>query len=485
VTDIAHQSASVLAEALRAKEVSSRELLALYLDRIERLNPAINAVVTLDEERAYQRADEADEALARGEVWGPLHGLPMTVKDAFETAGLRTTGGITELSDHVPDTDADAIARLRAAGAVIFGKTNVPAGSADWQSFNDIFGTTNNPWDVSRTPGGSSGGSAAAVAAGFTGFEIGSDLAGSIRTPCGWSGVYGLKPTHGIVPSRGHIPGSPGTLAEMDLGVMGPIGRSADDLDLGLDVLAGPNPARSIAWRLDLPAPRATALRDFRVAAWLDDPLCPVEAEVVTIMEAAVEAIRGAGAQVDDTARPVDLEESWHLYLSLLMGMASSVIPAELFDELVGYVASAPDDGSDGYRTARLMTQRARDWQGFDEERHQTRRRWASFFQDHDVLLCPVVPTVAIPHDHAPDQDDRKVVVNGESRAYDNQMTMWSGPTATMPLLPSAMVPIGRTRAGLPVGIQVVAPYLEDRTAVAFARAMADVVGGFDVPPGF
>ena len=273
--DVAFRSTTALAAALRRREIGCVELLDHYLARGERLNPRLNAIVILDAGRARERARDADRALARGESWGPLHGVPFTIKDSYETAGLRTTCGWSQIADHVPATDATAVARLRAAGAVIFGKTNVPTLASDAQSYNPIFGVTNNPWDTTRTPGGSSGGAAAAVAAGLTGGDIGSDIGGSIRTPSGWCGVYGHKTTWGIIPGRGHIPGPPGTLAETDLGVFGPLGRAADDLDLGLDVMVGPSGEDARAWQLTLPPARRTRLRDYRVALWIDEPAGP------------------------------------------------------------------------------------------------------------------------------------------------------------------------------------------------------------------
>jgi amidase len=441
-------------------------------------------VVTLDEEGARARALEADEALARGELWGPLHGLPMTLKDAFETAGMRTTGGTPAYRDHVPTVDADVTARIRGAGAVIFGKTNMPVDGSDWQSFNPIFGCTNNPWDLGRTPGGSSGGSSAALAAGLTGFEVGSDLAGSIRWPSHCCGVYGLKPSYRIISPRGHVPGPPGMLAPLDLAVMGPMGRSADDLDLGLDVLAGPDPVRAAAWRLELPAPRVTSLRGARVAVWLNDDFCPVDDEVTAVLRGAVDAVRDAGAVVDESARPVVMGEAVQLYYGLLMALGGALSSDEEFAQLVELADGAPDDDmSDDVMVARGITQRVRDWQHLNEQRHQVRAQWASFFQDFDVLLCPVAPTPAFPHDHKP-EGERRIVVNGEPRPYVDTVVPWAG-LLTMPYLPSVMAPVGLSGGGLPVGIQVVAPYLQDRTAVEFARQLADVVGGFVPPPGY
>ncbi len=277
--DAAFASAGELAARLRQGEVSSRDLLDLFLERVEKLNPRINAVVTVDAARARAEAEGADEALARGDEVGPLHGLPMTVKDSLETEGMLTTSGAGELAGHVPAKDAVAVARLRSAGAIIFGKTNLASYASDVQTFNDLFGTTNNPWSTERSPGGSSGGAAAALAAGLTALELGSDIAGSIRNPAHYCGVFGHKPSYGLVPLRGHIPGPPGTLAEMDLGVAGPLARDADDLELALDAVAGPLP-EDAAYRLRLPPARGSSLQDYRGAAWLDDPFCPIDSEV-------------------------------------------------------------------------------------------------------------------------------------------------------------------------------------------------------------
>ncbi len=296
--------ASELTNLIRKREISSRELLDRYISRIEEFNPKLNAIVTLDTDRARKHADEADQALARGDSWGPLHGLPITVKDLFETAGIRTTCGAPMASGYIPTTDAVSVARLKAAGAVLIGKTNTPLFGLDAQSYNEVFGTTNNPWDLARSPGGSSGGSAAAIAAGLTALELGSDLGGSIRSPAHCCGVYGLKPTYGIVSFRGHIPPAPGTLGEIDIAVVGPIARAADDLDLALSVLAGPSDEEKIAWRLELPTPRRNSLREYRVAAWLDDPEYPVDSEVRARLESTVDSLRRAGVKVDDCARP-------------------------------------------------------------------------------------------------------------------------------------------------------------------------------------
>ncbi len=482
--DVAFRPAVALAKAIRAGELGSRELLERYVARVERLNPRVNAIVTLDLERARRRADAADAARARGELWGPLHGLPMTIKDSFETAGLRSTCGVPELAEHVPARDATAVARLLAAGAVVFGKTNAPTWAMDVQTYNPIFGTTNNPWDTTRSPGGSSGGAAAALAAGLTGLELGSDIGGSIRNPAHYCGVYGHKSSYGIVPARGHLPPPPGTLADTDIGVFGPLGRSADDLALLLEVVAGPNEDAAVGWRLALPPPRRGALRDYRVAAWLDDPACPVDDAVRGRLEASVDALAKAGVRVDTRARPVDFAAAYRDYLQLLLPVTMAGAPESTIAALAERASQlAPDDDGLQARLARFATQRHRDWLVADERRQRYRAQWAALFRDCDVLLCPASPVTAITHDHEGDVFSRTIRVNGKTRLYSDQVA-WAG-VIGMAFLPATVAPVGRTPAGLPVGVQIVGPYLEDRTPLDFARRLGDVIGGFEPPPGW
>ena len=482
MSDIALQPAHALAESLRRRDVSSRELLEHYLARVERLNASLNAVVTLDPDGARRAADAADAATARGEAGGPLHGVPMTIKDTYQTAGVRTTCGLAAW-DHVPAHDAEAVRRLRDAGAVIFGKTNTPTLAGDWQSYNPIFGTTNNPWDTARTAGGSSGGAAAAVAAGLTALELGSDIAGSIRVPSNWCGVCGHKPTWGVVPQQGHLPPAPGTLSSTDLNVIGPIGRSVDDLELALGVLAGPAGQAAVGWRLELPAPRGTTLGELRLALWLDDPAYPVEPEVGDVLASAVAALRANGAQLLDTPPDVVLSDVVRTYQQLLYPILLSTIAQPRFDHLeaVGESLPAEDDGPLA-RTARFATQRYRDWVFANEKREQLRAQMAEFFRGVDALLMPVAVVPAIPHDHSEPFADRLIRSNGGSRPYTDMMS-WMA-LATLTHLPATVVPIGRTASGLPVGIQIVGPYLEDRTTLAVARLIEEVLGGFTPPPG-
>jgi amidase len=482
-TDLAVRPATELTAALQRRQISCRELLTHYLQRVERLNPAINAVVTLDAS-AIDRAVAADAALARGESWGPLHGLPITIKDSLETAALRTTAGAPEYATHVPTHDADAVARLRAAGAIIFGKTNLPAYAADSQTFNPIFGTTRNPWNLDRAVGGSSGGAAAAVAAGLTGFDLGSDLGGSIRNPAGYCGVFGLRPSLGIIPTRGHVPGPPGSLAELDMATVGPLTRGAADLGLALDVLAGPDAQRAIAWRLQLPPPRAYSLRAYRIAVWLDDEYCPVDTVVLRVLGEAVCAIAHTGARVSTEARPCNLREAERLTQQLVQAVFSGAYPAEEYERL-RIVAENAGHGDDSppVRHARNVTARLRDHSVQLEARAQMIARCAEFFTDFDVLLCPITPTTAIPHDHQPDVDARRIIVNGKPRPYGDQIP-WAS-LAGLCGLPAVVLPAGIARDGLPVGLQVIGPHLEDRTVIDVAGRIAELTGGFVPPPGY
>ena len=447
-TDLSTAPASDILHALQTREVSSRELLECYLSRIDRYNPSLNAVVTVDAEGARATAAAADEATARGHAVGALHGLPITIKDSFETAGMQTTAGAPDLIGYVPARDADAVGRLRAAGAVIIGKSNLPTFAMDWQTYNPVFGTTNNPWDLSRTPGGSSGGGAAAIAAGLSALELGSDIRGSLRQPAHNTGVFTLKPSYGIVPVRGHIPGPPGTLSTPDLAVVGPIARSADDLDLALDVLAGADQAMATAWRLRLPAARGRSLSDYRIAVWLDDAAAPVDSTVLSVLSSAVDSLRAAGARLDGSARPVSLDES-----------------NEVFEKL--FLAAVSPGASD--------------WNHTNEHRQQLRAQWARFFQSYDAVLTPVSPVPAIQHDHNGDVMTRTITVNGAARPYTDQ-SIWTGLAGGV-YLPAAVAPVGRTADGLPVGMQVIAPYLEDRTAIDIARHLSQATGGYMAPP--
>lgn len=467
-TDPALWPAHAQAAAIRRRTLSSRELLDATLARVDRLNPAVNAVVTLDVARGRAAAAAADEAVAAGTATGPLHGLPVTIKDALAVAGLRSTGGATDLADHVPTVDADAPARAFAAGAYCFGKTNVPRWSGDVQTFNDVFGTTNNPWNLERVPGGSSGGAATAVALGLTSFEIGTDIGGSIRIPSAYCGVAGHKPSYGLVPCGGYLDGPEGGLTEPDVNVHGPIARTVEDLELVLDVIAGPTPDRAGAWRVELPAARRPTLAGLRVALWADDPACRVSAETGAAVVGAAEAMAAAGASVDDRARPaIDADAAAMLGFALVQLAVTPSIPDELF-------ATIPPGGQN-------LAATHRQWLALDRQRTRVRHAWAEFFRDHDVLVCPVIATPPFPHAQEGGFAERTIVIDGVERSYLD--TCWWTILIGMAYLPSTVVPVGRTADGLPLAVQIVGPYLEDRTTLAAARHLVERAGPIEPPP--
>jgi amidase len=479
VAELAYSSAIEIAKKIKQRELSSREALDYFLARIEALDKKINCVVTIDAKRARNEADAADAALARGEVNGPLHGVPMTIKDSFQTKGMRTTSGAPELSDFIPEEDAWPVARLREAGAIIFGKTNAPIYAGDLQSYNDVFGTTNNPYDLSRTPGGSSGGSAAALACGFTPLELGSDIGGSIRLPSHMSGIVGHKPSYGIVPAHGQIPGPPGTLTMADLAVAGPMARTVEDLELGLNLMAGPNRWEHPAWRLELPKPRRQALKQYRVAAWLDDPRCRVEPELRDLLEKSTQTLASAGVPIDYEARPgFTLEKAVDTFSALLQAALAGGVSLSQIEHYATATENTP-----AAQTRRMLALRHRQWLTYNERRMQMRKRWEEFFTEWDAILLPVMACPAIKHDHSEPQASRFAMVGGEKRPYWD-LTAWMAPAGVC-YLPATVIPVGCLSKGLPVGIQVVGPYLNDRTTLDIAKEFLALLGGCPKPPGF
>jgi amidase len=462
----ATSSAADLVAAIRSKEISARELLETYLERIDRLDrvdrDGLNAVVTLDADRALAAAKLADDALARGDDIGPLHGLPMTIKDAIATEGIRSTGGAVELTDYVPAADAPAVARLKAAGAILFGKTNLPRWCGDAYAHNELFGVTHNPWSPAHVPGGSSGGSAAALAAGLTGAELGTDIGGSVRAPAHCCGVYALKPSYGVVPNLGYLDHVDGGTTRTDLNTFGPMARAAGDLDLLVSVLAGPAPEDSLAWRVDLPASEVTSLSGLRVATWLDDETCPVDREYLGLLRGAADAFADAGAKVEAAHPGGTLREPFELYVQLIAAAVSPSMPEEMAERVSGSHLA---------------------WLRNDEERAALRAQWAEWFESYDVLLLPAWCMPAFGLGHTGGMIERWLDVNGELRTP-FEISQWLM-LVNLVHLPSVMAPIGRTAAGLPVGMQIVAPYLRDRRAIRVAELLGEVAGGYEVPPGF
>ena len=472
-----------LAAMIRQGKLGCVELLDLYLERIETHNAKLNAIVVFDVERARKRARAADRALRKGEVWGPLHGVPMTIKESFDVEGLPTTWGKPDLKGNVPARDSLAVERFRAAGAVLFGKTNVPTLLADWQTFNPIYGTTNNPWDVSRVPGGSSGGSAAALAAGLTGIETGSDIGASIRNPSHYCGVYGHKPSFDICSSRGQT--LPPFIRESDISVIGPLARSARDLEIALKAIAGPDEIDGIGWQLRLPRAPNKPWRQWKIAVLLDAPSAPVDASVQEPIERLARFLSKQGAKVSMTARPdFDLTEAHKLFFQLLRAATSRAQTDEIFARnLEGARRAAPGDDSYYAQMVRGNTMYHRDWLYLNERRHQLRLKWMDFFKDHDVLLCPAAATPAFPHNQAGERWERMVMVNGKAQPSTTQM-FWAGYSG-MAYLPSTVAPIGFAEGNLPVGVQIVGPAYGDLTTIAFARRIEREYHAFVAPPGY
>ena len=480
MSEPAFASATELARRIDKKEIGCVELLNFYFDRVDRFNPALNAIVVQMRERALERAKEADAALARGDSWGPLHGVPMTVKESYDVAGTPTTWGAPHLKENIAEKDALSIKRLKDAGVVIFGKTNVPLMLSDFQSYNEVYGTTNNPWDTERGPGGSSGGSAAALAAGLTGIETGSDIGGSIRNPAHFCGVFGHKPTWNLLPPRGHA--MPGVLSPSDISVIGPLARSADDLATAVRAMSGPDEiarrGTAILLReLDRPASR------LRVAVWRDDAMAPVDAAVSAAVDAVAKALEGFGARVDDDARPVESEHSHTVYQSLLQATMSARLPEDRYQAILRQVEALPeDDQSIGATIQRSQVARFRDWTANNEKRTHLRWQWHDFFSRFAIVLAPVMATPAFPHDHRP-FGERTVTVNGEQVPYFDQV-FWAG-LASVAYLPATVVPAGPAPNGLPVGVQIIGPEYGDLVTIGVAQLLEREGFRFAAPPGY
>ncbi|HEX7250794.1 MAG TPA: amidase [Burkholderiales bacterium] len=473
-------SATKLLAALRAKKISALELFDLYAARVRQHNRALNAicVMNLDEDRKAARA--ADRAKGKR---GPLHGLPMTVKESFDVAGWPTTRGLTEFKDNVARKDALAVERLKRAGAIVFGKTNVPVLLADWQTFNPIYGTTNNPWDLLRTPGGSSGGSAAALAAGLTSLELGSDIGASIRGPAHYCGVYGHKSTWGVCSPKGHA--LPGAMHPADISVIGPLARSADDLKLAFELIAGPDEVDGAGWKLALEKPKLASFRKLRVAVMPTHPTAEVDASISGAIERLARALAKKGAKVSDKARPAfEPDEAHRVFLALLRSATSarqSPHHFALWEELSQ--TRAKDDMSYEAQAARANVMRHKEWLGWSNRRHQMRLLWAEFFKEWDVLLCPAAATPAFPQNQRGERWERMIEVNGKPQPSTTQM-FWAGYSG-MCYLPSTVAPIELAGGKLPVGVQIVAPQYGDYRSIAVARLIEREYFAFTPPPGF
>jgi amidase len=472
-----------VAKAIAEGSITSIEITKEILRRAEAYNPRLNAIVTLLAEEALADAKKADQVIKKGGAVGSLHGVPVTIKDCFEVKGVRTTAGSIALADYVPKRDAAVVGRMRAAGAIIIGHTNVPELAADWQSYNAVFGTTNNPWDTARTPGGSTGGGAAALAAGMTFLEVGSDIGGSIRVPSHFCGLYGHKPSLGAVSARGHIPPMPGTPpGDPAFSVAGPLARSAADLRLAMEVLGGPDGGleKVFTWRLS--SPRRSRLSDYRLGYIIDDPLCRTSSEVKEPLERMVKVLKGES---------VDMVAGW----------PSGIEPKKLFDDYryLRYASGAGglngdqiyerlrmetvNDGSDEYTAAHAYASTVKEFQDSMARTALAKEAWLDYFGGVDALLVPVAFVPAFPHDHITPLKSRIIQTPEGERKY-QELRFWIS-FATLCGLPATVTPVGLTKGGLPVGIQIIGPFMEDATTIDLADKIGQVAGGFRSPPGF
>lgn len=474
--DLLDQDATAQLQALAQKRISSVELLKAALARHAETHAILNAVVAADPERALERARALDDGRARGETMGPLAGLPMTIKDTFDVAGLAASSGLAPLRRRQAE-DAVAVSHARHAGAVIWGKTNVPVMAADWQSTNPLYGATNNPWDPTRTPGGSSGGAAAALAARVTALEIGSDIGGSLRVPASFCGVFSHKPTWGMVSQRGHVPPAPGSFSERDLNVVGPMARSARDLRLLLSIIeAGPLAPR---------APPAD-LKAARIALWLDDPECPLDPAVRAVIEAFADELRAAGATVEPIRSPVDMRALLFSYQTLLGSVLGEDLPPKLLKgmERMRFFAEGAVKRGAGPLSSAVMamayTARHREWMAADAVRARLRHEIGEVLGKWDAILAPITPVPAFPHDRRPFQKRALKTTDGQLLPYASMLTWISLATALH--LPATAVPAGQTPAGLPVGAQLIGPLGGDARTLAIAQAIDENVRGFVAP---
>ena len=474
--DVLALDASGQLALLSAGRIGAVELLKLALARHEQTHRRLNAVVAADLERALERAKAIDDIRARDGTLGPLAGLPMTIKDTLDVSGMPASAGL-EIHRRRQAEDATVTALARKAGAVIWGKTNVPVMAGDWQSFNSLYGTTNNPWDVSRTPGGSSGGAAAALASGVTALEIGSDIGGSLRIPAHFCGVFSHKPTWGLVPQHGHVPPTPGSWQEPDLNVIGPMARSARDLRLLLSVIAdgGVSPKAP-------PADLAKA----RIGVWVEAPGLPLDPQVRAVIETFAGELSSAGATVEFVSPPVDVATLLDAYMVLL----GAIIGADMREKDLrkmewmrpaAKIARARGAGPFSWAaTALAYTARHREWLAADAIRARLRREMEGVFSTYDAILAPVAPVTAFAHSQGSFPSRALKLSDGTSAPYVTLLG-WIG-LATACLLPATTLPAGFSPDGLPVGAQFIGPHGGDARLLSLVQAIDENVRGFTAP---
>jgi amidase len=478
-------TAGEMLHALARRQISAVELLELHRERIARHNPALNVIVEPDLERAQAAAADADVQRAHG-TQGALLGLPITLKESINVVGLRTTVGMPMWASFRSEHDAPLTQRVRSAGAVLMGKTNVAPMLADWQADNEVYGRTNNPWDLARTPGGSTGG-AAAVAAGLTPLEFGSDIGGSIRVPAGFCGVYGHRSSDSALARSGQFPFPPAPNPAIPMAVQGPLARSAEDLLLAFDVVSGPEVGEDVAWKLQLPAPRHRDLRDYRVAVLPPVPFAPVDAEILAAQDQLLSRLSAHGCKVG-VAHPEldDFRQFFALYLTFLTAINSIGVPHDQIERQIAGLKRRQDEWSAA--RLRALSGRPADYATWHGQRERFRAAFRSFFRDWDVLLCPVFVIAAFHHrkrGRSPtgEPGPSSFEVNGSPLRED--LGLFHPSLATLPGQPATAFPVARTPTGLPIGLQAIGPYLEDYTTLRFAALVAREWGGFVPPPGY
>ena len=458
MNEILFSTTTELASAIRAKQVSASEVLEAHLGQIEKHNAELNAIVTMDVEGARQRAQAADAALAHGEFWGPLHGVPMTLKDALATAGMRTTCGFEPLADYVPAKDGTTAARLKSTGAIILGKTNVPVLLGDWQTDNPIFGRSNNPWDLARTPGGSSGGACAAVAAGLVPLEIGTDLSGSVRIPAAFCGVYGLKPTEHRVSLDGIVAGPPNSPRPVRImSVIGPIARSIDDLGLALGIIAGPDGRDTDVPPLGLKPEEPPAFKGLRLAWASTFPGVPVSQGIRQAIERLAAELDRLGSRIEQSLPELDFGQQGALF-------------GKLVNDVIGALQPVPD----GVRPVSLA-----DYLIELDQRDKFILAWEDYFENWDALLCPAAMTTAFEHRPI----GTPIEVNGAQAQY------WNIPGYCLPFNltghPAVVIPMGQDQEGMPIGLQIVGRKWSEERLLAVAKTLTQVTGGYQRPAGY
>ena len=474
-----YSTATEMLTALDNKTISSAELVELHVRRIEERDGRLNAIPVRTFDRAREAAERADRARAGGER-AALLGVPMTLKESTQVAGLPQSAGIEPLKDYRPASDGPIARSVFAAGACLLGKTNIPVALGDWQADSPVYGRTNNPWDVERTPGGSTGGGAAALAAGMTPLEIGSDIGGSIRVPAAYCGLYGHRPSETAVPRAGSFPFGDVENPAIVLGVQGPLARSAVDMELLFDVVAGPGVGEDAGWRLDLPPARGEQLSDLRVAIMPTLDLVQPSAEMHAKVDELATFLGKAGATVGEAMPDVDRSAYINDYMTLLAVITSLGESRSAREETARDTNARNQDFMAAM--AKGLTIDAMDYVMLLSRREAARAAWRAFFKDWDVLVCPTALDAAFKHQTDP-QQERMLPLDDTEVPYLLNIVypMWAIYTGQ----PATAFPAGLSSAGLPLGLQAIGPYLEDRTTIRFAQILGREWYSFEPPPGY